>query len=185
MRLDAFLSLFLTVAKTESNYNVYALRFEPHFMNRIRRNTPNWVKERKAQLRDYMSDETFLMLASCSYGVIQILGYNLIEFMVKTKRWNEVLDTEDLLKALWDLHLHVLYFKSFLNENLFNLANLVDALEHHEINRELERFAKLWNGSKVYARLLVRNFKERDFYEEATFLYRYGEEIFDAVREVL
>jgi len=147
---EEILYLFSILALVESNYEMESIRFEPSFFTRIK--DDDRVLQ-KMQFSVYVSKDTKKMLLSCSYGYIQVLGYNLV--------LRELIFPSELITPIGFIEEAInparayLYLDDFIRRNRFKPGEIITAIEEKTKTSELLRFSRLWNGSKDYANTLI------------------------------
>lgn len=70
------------VARIESASNPYALRFEPHILARYNARTSLAPEVRAAKVANKCSDATAEIICATSWGVYQIMGFNLYRGLI-------------------------------------------------------------------------------------------------------
>ncbi len=128
------LTLFQLISHIESQANLYALRFEPtvyakrsYFSDEIARNIV---------IRNHCTPDTALVISSTSWGMIQIMGFNLYAGDAFRKSVGEFLESLPEQKQ---------FFERFVNERHINYS--VPDL-HYDNKRK--KFALDYNGSVLY-----------------------------------
>ena len=132
------------VAQVESSGNPLAMRYEPDYLPTL----TSIQLTQKFATNGYMDTNTARMIASTSWGKFQIMGANLYA----------VLKFEGtLLDYLSDAGQQLVTFQDFIAHLGFTdgpFAMMSDA--------SLLKFARLYNGSEVYAESLKRAYGQMD-----------------------
>jgi len=119
----------------ESSGNMQAVRFEPFFYKRLKSKTndPAVLKIREIHKCTYY---TALMIASTSWGLYQIMGYNLYFYNLTDKTVFEFLfDQEEQDQA----------FQKFIEKR--NIAFTIEELKKDP--EKIRKFAKYYNGDEI------------------------------------
>jgi len=159
---EELLYLFSILALVESSYEMETIRFEPNFFQKIKDNDRVL---KKMEFSVYVSRDTKKMLLSCSYGYIQILGYNLVlrELLFPSELITPIGFIEEAINPARSY----LYLEDFLKRNRFKANEIITAIEEKTKTKELIRFARLWNGSKAYTNTLIDNYgKHKDLVKD-------------------
>lgn len=124
------------VAQVESANNPLAMRYEPDYLPTL---TSIQLTQKFAS-NGYMDTITARMIASTSWGKFQIMGANLYS----------VLKYEDtIVSFLSDVGSQLAAFQSFIAH-----LGFTDGPFKHMSETALLKFARLYNGSEVYAQSL-------------------------------
>jgi len=166
----------------ESFGNKYAIRFEPRFMQKLELSNEKkkLIKDIRRYEEGYISRKTALMLLSCSYGYIQILGYNFLKLFKKCE------------VGLMYFHIEVyeekwqgLYLVDFLVRNNIRLDRVIEGLQAGKWEYDLFKFAVRWNGSPKYIDRLIRAHKIVSEISEKYEFSKIADEIIERVNEYL
>ena len=132
------------VAQVESSGNPLAMRYEPDYLP-----TLNSIQlTQKYATNGYMDTNTARMIAATSWGKYQIMGANLYA----------VLKYEDtLVSFLSDVGSQLAAFQSFIGHLGFTDGPFAMMGE-----QSLLKFARLYNGSEVYAESLKHAYGQMD-----------------------
>jgi len=152
---ENLLYFYSILALVESNYEMEALRFEKGFFERIK-DSDNVLKTMEFSV--FTSKDTKKMLLACSYGYIQILGYNLVLRGFVFPR--ECITPLDFIQDCINPAKQYLYLEDFLKRFGFKLEEITKDIQEGKETQELIRFARLWNGSKTYAKRLIELYKQ-------------------------
>ena len=132
------------VAQVESANNQCAMRYEPDYLPTLTSIQLN----QKFATNGYMDTNTARMIASTSWGKFQIMGANLYA----------VLKYEDtLVSFLSDVGSQLAAFQSFIGH-----IGFTDGPFSLMSENALLRFARLYNGSEVYAESLKHAYGQMD-----------------------
>lgn len=103
------------IAGVESNFDKYAMRFEEKVYFRFSKNT-GLIKDAIKQIKNtcQVSNKTAIMIASTSWGLYQIMGYNLYTTCNLTSHIIDFLNSEEKQKEA---------FYTFCNKNKISLAD--------------------------------------------------------------
>ncbi|WP_456400120.1 N-acetylmuramidase domain-containing protein [Persephonella sp.] len=127
----------------ESSNNPQAVRFEPHFYERLKSRTNDTavLKIREIHKCTYY---TALMIASTSWGLFQIMGYNLYFY--------NLIDTT-VFDFLFNEELQEQAFKKFIEKRRINFT--IEELKSDP--EKVRRFARYYNGDEIrYARKIEK-----------------------------
>lgn len=119
------------IAQIESDNNQYAMRYEPDVS--ISKASQSAIKKHNP-----FSDVTCVIIGKTSWGLYQIMGYNIYK-RGYAKQIGEYLN---------DPQAQLFMFNRFLDENDINFS--IEYLKESKTARE--KFAKVYNGSVYYAR---------------------------------
>lgn len=130
------------VAQVESSGNPLAMRFEPTFLSTVgcKQAAQNYAAD-----GGYMDMNTAAVICCTSWGKFQIMGANLYGLLEYKKALVDFLTTPaDQLTA----------FRSFIDKIGFTDLPFSDMAQ-----ADLLKFAKLYNGSEVYAASLTHAYQ--------------------------
>ncbi|HCB69334.1 MAG TPA: DUF3380 domain-containing protein [Persephonella sp.] len=131
------------IKQIESSNNKLAVRFEPHFYERLKNRTNDTavLKIREIHKCTYY---TALMIASTSWGYFQIMGYNLYFY--------NLIDTT-VFEFLYNEELQEKAFQEFIEKRKINFS--VEELKSDP--EKIRRFARYYNGDEIgYARKIEK-----------------------------
>lgn len=164
---DLLISLFCLHSKVESNFNILALRFELKFFEKL---TISDALVRKLYTYSGFSIDTCRSILSHSYGSVQIMGYNLL----KLYEFDNPRSSYHVSRSFWEflikdyltnLPTQIYYFYLFVTQvaklNVFEIANIIaqNKFQEEQSLKVLERYALLYDGSKNYLNLLLKNLR--------------------------
>lgn len=127
----------------ESSNNPQAVRFEPHFYEKLKSKTNDTavLKIRKIHKCTYY---TALMIASTSWGLFQIMGYNLYFYNLIDTTVFDFLNNEELQEKA---------FQEFIEKRKINFT--VEDLKSDP--EKIRKFAKYYNGdTEGYSRKIEK-----------------------------
>ena len=127
----------------ESSNNPKAVRFEPLFYENLKTKTNDHAILKIKEIHK-CSYYTALMIASTSWGLFQIMGYNLYFYSLTEKTvFDFLFDEEEQEKA----------FEKFIQIKKINFT--VEELLEDE--NKIKKFARLYNGDEIgYSRKIMR-----------------------------
>ena len=132
------------IKQIESSNNKLAVRFEPHFYQRLKEQEFNDRAIQKIKELHKCNTDTAYMIASTSWGLFQIMGYNLYFYGLTDKTVFEFLFNEEEQGQA---------FEKFTQ--IKNINFTVDELLEDE--NKIKKFAKLYNGDEIgYSRKIQR-----------------------------
>ncbi|MEM1673082.1 MAG: hypothetical protein QXT86_13615 [Archaeoglobaceae archaeon] len=147
--------LYKAVKLVESNDNALAVRFENAFRGRIS-DKDKAVLRAKASL--YAFNESIKAYLSFSIGRCQFLVYNLyfIDGLYKFLTMHKLMPVTIPFVVPDEIEFEL--FKIFISERMKALYRKLEA--NRELSEEeLKEFAKRWNGSEAYYRLLIKHLR--------------------------
>jgi len=132
------------IKEIESSGNKQAIRFEPHFYESLEKRKINDMAIQRIQKIHRCSYFTALMIASTSWGLFQIMGYNLYFYSLTEKTVFEFLfDEAEQEKA----------FEKFIQIKSINFS----IEEMRSDPEKIRKFAKVYNGdTEGYSRKIER-----------------------------
>jgi len=130
-----------------------AVRFEPAFFERLREGNIHEEEEHFRRGVDmYISLDTVRAIMATSWGLLQILGYNLI---YQDWRLGRIENYTRFWEYATNERRQAEYFKWWAERNNIDLHKVGVDLMHLRKSEELYKFAEKWNGSKKYAFTLL------------------------------
>ena len=138
------LPLSRVISQIESGNLPDAIRFEPTVYSRYATISPNEII-RKIQILHDCDLSTANMLASTSWGLYQIMGYNMIQLGLDISFFNYLNST----------NLQLVYFLKFVNQHNINYTTA----EIYNSQVKGTHFAETYNGSAQYYLLMRKTIK--------------------------
>jgi hypothetical protein len=163
---EKILELFAIQSWVESAWNKKAIRFEKHIMDKVEITLYN------PKMREGISNDTFKAILSTSYGLPQLIGFNIARIYQERRGYD--LYGKTLWQFIADNYLQsegmqIDYWYYFCRHIItFTHTDLIQILRDIRNNNKslmLLKFARLYNGSFEYAELLLsaKNVKLNDF----------------------
>lgn len=163
------------VAYVESGLNDRALRFEHnvYLLNRYIRKGD--IQAFRREYEYYISKNTVRALFSFSWGILQIMGFNLWR---KRVRYDLDVSAKSFIFDAMDLLNQGRYFLGFLIDNRLSAKKIIEEMESIGVGKQTLKLAKRWNGRSEYAETLIKAFRniEGDMAEKEDVL-KTGEKI--------
>lgn len=148
-------SLYRAVKIIESSDNVYAIRFEDKFMQRITDKDKALIR---ARLHLHAYTQSIKAYLAFSVGRCQFMIYNLyfidpIYNFLKSKRLIPI-----TIPYVISDEIEFELFKLFISERMKDLHNKIQRGKSLNVD-DLKRFSLIWNGSEAYYDKLVKHLK--------------------------
>ena len=154
---ESYVRLFAVVSMVEASWNQYSIRFEENIYKKIDIKDFSKITDRKIY-----SENTIKAVLSTSFGLPQIMGFNIVKIYYDSVDWKVYEETliDFILKHyLQHAYIQFDYFCYFVNVSLgFNTSDIQEilkAVKQQEKTKILMEFAKRYNGQEEYADRLI------------------------------